>query len=312
MLLRLWILLACAWQVCLAAPGAQAAPLVVIVSSDNSAAYVETAQSLIQELERGGLSRHSVLQLNASQWSASRDESPRLYVALGSEAADLLARSATGVPVLCALLPRGSFESILSREGRKGSSRFSALFLDQPLARQFHLIRLAFPALRRVGVLWGPESSRDRGELRALAQASAVQLVEAEVSKDAPLFPALKQVLDGTDLLLAVPSPQVYNNSTIQNILLASFRANVPMMAFSSAYGRAGALLALYVTPVQVGVQAAQMARAVLEGKALPGSGAYSNDFQISVNEHVARSLGLSLDVQFLSRGLRQSEGLPW
>jgi ABC-type uncharacterized transport system substrate-binding protein len=65
------------------------------------------------------------------------------------------------------------------------------------------------------------------------------------------------------------------------------------------------------VTPHQVGVQAAQLARAVLQGKALPASGAYSTDFQIAVNEHVARSLGLSLDALELTRRLRLLEGRP-
>jgi hypothetical protein len=41
----------------------------------------------------------------------------------------------------------------------------------------------------------------------------------------------------------------------------------------------------------------------------LPASGAYSTDFQIAVNEHVARSLGLSLDALELTRRLRLFEG---
>ena len=311
MLLRLRILLAGVWLTCMVALGAQAAPSVVIVSSEKSVAYVETAQSLIEELERAGVSRSSVLMMSTSEWLDARPPSPRLYVTLGAEAADLLARSTPGAPVLCALLPRSSFEALLSRHGRKVSPQFSALFLDQPPARQLDLIRLAFPAARRVGVLWGAEPSKDRNAWRTQAQLAGMQLVEADVSSDELLFPALKQVLDGTDLLLAVPSPQVYNNNTIQNILLTSFRTHVPMVAFSPAYVRAGALLAVHVTPLQIGVQAAQITRSVLEGKALPASGVYSSDFQISVNEHVARSLGLPLDALDLRQRLRQREGSP-
>jgi ABC-type uncharacterized transport system substrate-binding protein len=83
------------------------------------------------------------------------------------------------------------------------------------------------------------------------------------------------------------------------------------MVAFSPAYVRAGALLAVHVTPFQIGIQAAQMTRNLLDGKALPASGVYSSDFQISVNEHVARSLGLSLDGQDLRQRLLQREGSP-
>ena len=311
MLLRLRMVLAGVWLSCMVALGAHAAPSVVIISSESSAAYVETAQGLTEELERSGVPRSSVLMMSTREWIAGRTQSARLYVTLGSEAAGLLAGSAPGVPVLCALLPRSSFEAALLQHGRKASSQFSALFLDQPPARQLELIRLVLPGTRRVGVLWGAGLSGDRSEFRAQAQAVALPLLEAEVGSEEQLFPALKHVLEGTDLLLAVPSPQIYNSRTIQNILLTSFRANVPMMAFSPAYVRAGALLAVYVTPHQVGVQAAQLARAVLQGKALPASGAYSTDFQIAVNEHVARSLGLSLDALDLTRRLRLLEGRP-
>ncbi|TSA09340.1 MAG: hypothetical protein D4R79_13815 [Comamonadaceae bacterium] len=311
MLLRLRMVLAGLWLTCMVALGAHAAPSVMVISSEGSAAYIETAQALTAELERSGVPRSSVLMMSTREWIDGSTQSARLYVTLGSEAAGLLAGSAPGVPVLCVLLPRSSFEAALLKHGRKASSQFSVLVLDQPPARQLELIRLALPGARRVGVLWGAGLSGDRSEFRAQAQSVALSLLEAEVGSEEQLFPALKHVLDGTDLLLAVPSPQIYNSRTIQNILLTSFRANVPMMAFSPAYVRAGALLAIYVTPHQVGVQAAQLARAVLQGKALPASGAYSTDFQIAVNEHVARSLGLSLDALDLTRRLRLLEGRP-
>ena len=118
-------------------------------------------------------------------------------------------------------------------------------------------------------------------------------------------------MLEDADLLLAVPDPQLYNSSSIQNILLASFRANVPLMAFSPAYVRAGALLALHVTPTQIGLQAAAIARGVLQGKALSATPLYSQDFSVAVNEHVARSLGLTLEPDALRVRLRRREGAP-
>jgi ABC-type uncharacterized transport system substrate-binding protein len=311
MLLRLWILLACVWQVGLAASGAQAAPLVVIVSSDTSAAYLETTQALVGELERMGVAPSKVRSLTVGEWSELVPLSPQLFVTLGAEAANALAKTELRSPVLCTLLPRASFEHALRLGGRKASARFSALYLDQPLSRQIELIHLALPAARRVGVLWGVEPAAEATALKALAQAQGLQLVEAAVSSGEPLFPALRQVLDNADVLLAVPNPQVYNSNTVQNILLTSFRAKVPMQAFSPAYVRAGALLSLHVTPAQVGLQAATLANAVLQGKSLPEAAVYSQDFQVSVNEHIARSFGLILDAEDLRRRLRLRERTP-
>ncbi len=82
-------------------------------------------------------------------------------------------------------------------------------------------------------------------------------------------------------------------------------------MAFSPAYVRAGALLALHVTPTQIGLQAATMTRSVLQGKALSATPVYSQDFSVAVNEHVARSLGLTLDAVALRERLRSREAAP-
>ncbi len=299
------------WLCICAVTGAHAAASVVIVSSERSPAYMEAAEALVGELERGGLPRVDVLQLTAQEWSTAGPLSPKLFIALGTEAAHALAQSVHAAPVLCTLLPRSSFERILQISGRKSSAQFSALYLDQPLNRQLELIRLALPAARRLGVLWGPESYVHASALKDLAQASGLELEEATVGRDESLFSSLKRVLERADLLLAVADPQLYNSSSIQNILLASFRAKVPLVAFSPAYVRAGALFALYVTPTQIGRQAAVMARLVLQGKTLPVNPVYSQDFSVAVNEHVARSLGLTLDADALRTRLRSKEGPP-
>jgi len=286
------------------------AATVVVVSSERSAAYTEAADALVAELERNGLPRQEVLQMTGLQWTAAGQLNPKLIVAVGAQATELLARAERRTPVLATLLPRASFERILRETGRKASSQLSALYLDQPLSRQLELLRLALPGARRVGVLWGPESIGQAPLLRALALARGLNLVEADVGPEEALFPSLKRVLDGTDLLLAVADSQVYSSASIQNILLASFRARVPMLAFSPAYARAGALLALYVTPAQIGLQAATMAATVLRGNALPEAPVYSKDFEVAVNEHVARSLGLRVDAESLRHSLRR-EGSP-
>jgi len=307
---RLRFLLFSLWLAVFAGACAHATVAVVIVSSERSPAYVEAAEALVSELERGGLSRYDMLQLTALEWAAAGPLAPKLFIALGTDAANALAKSELRAPMLSTLLPRSSFERVLRKSGRKSSSQFSALYLDQPLSRQLELIRLALPAARRIGVLWGAESQTQAPAFKTLVQASGLDLIEATVGHDELLFSSLKSVLEDADLLLAVADPQLYNSSSIQNILLASFRAKVPLVAFSPAYVRAGALLALHVTPTQIGQQAATIARGVLQGKALSTNPIYSQDFSVAVNEHVARSLGLTLDADALRARLRSREGL--
>ena len=302
-------LLACALAAaCAGAPAAE--PSLVLVSSESSPAFEQAASALLLELERGGLAAADVQRLSSAELPGST-ALPRLHVALGSPACAALAQREPRTPALCALIPRVSFERIAQDSGRRGGGQLSAVYLDQPLGRQLDLLRLALPAARSVGVLWGPESQAQAAALAQAATARNLRLVTATVGAGEGVFPALKQVLEDSDVLFAVADPQVYNGASIQNILLASFRARVPLLGFSGAYVRAGALLALYVTPEQVGLQVAKVARAALLGRPLPATPAYPRDFIVGVNENVARALGVSLDARALEERLRQMEKLP-
>jgi ABC-type uncharacterized transport system substrate-binding protein len=297
----------------LALPGAaQTSDIQVgIVRSQTSAPYLDATQALLK-----GLTRQSVPPEAVGVWSpaelaalsGTRLSSVKVWVALGTEAATALAQSPIKAPVLNALLPRSSFERVLRLSGRKASAEFNVLQLDQPLQRQLGLIRLALPKARRLGVVWGPDSLPKAAALRSLANGQGLSLQEARLDDETSLFAALKSVLDSSDVLLAVADPLVFNSSNIQNILMTTIRVQVPLVAFSPAYVRAGALLAVYSTSPQVGDQAAQWVLDVLANRVLPELALEPLDFEISVNEQVVRVLGLSFDVKALTLALRRQE----
>jgi len=172
-------------------------------------------------------------------------------------------------------------------------------------------MRLALPQAQQIGVLLGPDSVAKLPELRTQAQGAALLVRPAEVASDQALFPALREVLDGSDVFLALADPVVFNSTSIQNILLSSFRARVPMMAFSTAYVRAGASLALYSSPTQVGKQAGLVVMAALRSGHLPEQPIEPDDFLVDVNPNVTRALGLTLDGVELRQALRRLERLP-
>ena len=284
------------------------AALVVIVSGDQSPAYAEAAKTLVNALERQGVSRNEVLQLTTQEFKNAKSLAPKLFVALGTDASQALAQTELTTPVLCTLLPRSSFERVLNTYKRRASSTFSALYLDQPFNRQINLIQLALPAATQIGVLLGPESSQREAVLRKIVNAKGLALEVATVTHENELFFRLKQVLSNAEVLLAVADPLVFNNTTIQNILLSTFRAKVPLVGFSAGYARAGALFSLSTTPAQMGLQAAEMSLRVLGGGVLPAEPVYPKEFSIDVNAHVARALGLSLSQAGLTLELKNLE----
>lgn len=281
--------------------GFSQATTVAIVLSEQSSGYQNVARAIGVELERSGVAAGEITQFTPQEWTADRaNAAHKVVIPLGAEALKQVLGNEPAAPVVAALLPRIGFERIVRDSGRRLPNQITAVFLDQPLGRRVDLIRLVMPEAKSVGVLWGPESSASQSGLSQTLQSRGLSLVSSVVANAGGLFGGLRSVLDEADILLAVPDPQVYSGNTIANILLTTYRARIPVMAFSPAYVKAGAMVAIYATPQQMGLQAAGLARLALQGSPLPAA-QYPNEFEISVNDHVARSLGLNLDVRALT-----------
>lgn len=304
-------LIGIAFALCCAGP-AQAVGILVI-ASDRSSGYGEVRDVLVSELERSSVPRAEIAVRYAGEVGAvelASLEPSRLVITLGRDALKHVLALEQRVPVIAAMIPRSVFERVVGEAGRKPSALLTALYLDHPLGRQLDLLTLALPAAKKVGVLWGGDSVVHQRTLTAAANARGLELVNGFVSTDGAIFTGLKAALDGADVLLAVADPQVFNSTNISNILLTTYRARIPVLAFSPAYVKAGALLSLHTTSSQIGFQAAAMAKVVLQGGGLAAS-QYPMDYVVGVNEYVARSLGVVVDGPTLVERLHRLEKRP-
>jgi putative tryptophan/tyrosine transport system substrate-binding protein len=284
------------------------------VLSSPGGVHLATAQKLRELWGRDAL---PPISWRVGTWSELEPDAgalPQLVVTLGAAAYQQgversLSRPAwQGVAVLAALLPQALFPASQAR----GSWRMSAVLLDQPLERAVQLLRLALPQHLRIGVLFGPDSASLRPALgRALAVRGLKLVAQTVADGEEDLYPALRAVLDDADLLLALPDRQVFQSANMRNILLAAYRRRVPVLSYSSAHVRAGALLSLHTEPADVARQVASALRQWLAGHGLPAPGLAASA-SVAVNDQVARSLGLSLPPALaLERALALKGGAP-
>lgn len=304
--------LACLVNMTLVLDAAAAPPAIWVALSGEDGVYAETAAVLRAELEpKATLSVGMPATLLDGK--AAR---PALIVTVGAAAFDVTTKwleqrdaSWHGVPVLATLLPRAAYEKAREECTIPGHA-MSAVVLDQPPDRQMALIRRALPQMQRVAVLLGPQTRPLLGELGRAAAARGIQLAAtAEIGAPEGIFPALRQATSDADILLALPDPLIYNSSTLQNILLTGYRARVPLVGYSAAFVKAGALLAVYSTPAQVARHAAEVVRGWLAGRGLPPTQS-PREFAVAANPRVAASLGLSLDdADVIAEDLRRAEG---
>jgi putative ABC transport system substrate-binding protein len=276
---------------------------VLLVSSETGGAYDEAAEAFRAELSR-------IAPRISVTGTTIKDLAPfgntQLVVTLGNQAARGIAALGQHPPAIYSLLSRAGYEAIPGlREGHN-----TAILLDQPAARQIELVRLALPGFQRLALIEGNDSREAVAQLADAARDRNFTVARERVTDAQALFPALQQVTAAPAVLLATPDSGVFNSFNIQNILLTAYRQHSPVVGFSSAYVRAGAVLALYSTPAQIGRQTAEAAHAMLAGGSLPAPQG-PRYFEVGTNPQVARSLGIDLaEPDVLRARLARLEGL--
>ncbi len=279
------------------APAWAAESEVWLVLSEPGGAYAEAARALQEAWTREFRLTPNWRLATWSELAPETNALPQLIVTLGVraclEAVELaLANPALArVPLLATLLPQASYPVLAA----KALGRQSAVFIDQPAERIVRLLRLALPEYKRVGVLFGPDSLPVRPALaRALAARGLTLVEQTLLNGDKGVYPALRALFEDAELLLAIPDKLVYSPQNMPNILLAAYRQRIPLVSYSAAHVRAGALLALHTAPADTATQIALAIQQWLAGRKLPPP-ALADAASVAVNHQVARSLGLSL-----------------
>lgn len=274
--------------------GQAVAAQVAVVLSDDSAPYQEVYQVIRAHLDDSG---HTINRIYVAGLKGTVLDEARLTIAVGVRAAEALAAQSSRQPVLAVLVPRawyaGTGQAQLTDGGRRSAS---AIYIDQPFDRQARLIRLAFPELRRVGVLLSEGQRGLLGEIEEALRGQRLSLASRTLGTGERLIKPLEKLLSESELLLAVPDTQVFNRNTAQSLFLTTYRYRDPVLGYSDSLTRAGALLSVYSSPAQIARQAAEQTRIALDASSvrLPAP-AHPVYFSVSINEQVARSLGFSL-----------------
>ena len=292
--------------------GGSAAPRgeIIVVLSRDSEPHREVVTAMRSELARQNRAdlplRVLTLDELASQYDQLLKQKPALIVTVGSQAAQDLATRRPPIPLMHALIPRQTWEAL----PRTTAQRDSAVFLDQPVVRQLQLIKLALPGRVRLGAVTGPATARTGDELRAAARRLGLSVQIESIDQPAALLPALNRVVDDIQVLVSVPDPMVFAPNTIHHILLTTYRYRVPVLGLSRAYVDAGALLAVYSTPEDIGRQLGEVVGGLGNGRVVLPAPRYPKYYSVSVNPRVAASLGLSMETESaLLQKLQATEG---
>jgi ABC-type uncharacterized transport system substrate-binding protein len=260
---------------------------IALVLSDRGGSYADFSSTLEEALLGTTWTISARHQADAIPPLAGQAD---LVVTVGSEALRKILGRSDNPPIIATLLPRQSYEKILAEFRRPG--RITAIYLDQPPARQAAFINHLLPGLKRTGMLVSNETRNIAGQYRQAFSSAGLILDSEDADTESTLLPALNSLLGRVNVLIAVPDSKIYHRNNIKPILITAFRYQRPVIGYSPAFVNAGALAALHSTPAQIARQTADTI--VAHGTNLQAPAAPSQ-FAIAINSNVALSLGLSI-----------------
>lgn len=274
--------------------------LAVVLSSD-SAPYQEFAAAF---KNKSATALQVQIFDSPEAYFAERGSSD-MVMAVGMHATEML-MSGGHAPLLAVMVPQSGYESLI-KSPSKHANVVSAIYLNQPWGRQIDFLCSVLPIRHRVGVLHVSALSQELHQISAEVIRHGGVLVTQEVRAESSLSAGLDELLRISDVLLAVPDGAIYSAGNIRNILLSTYRQNVPLLGWSQAFVNAGAIAALYSSPEQLAEQALQMVLGYEQSGRLRAA-QYPAEFSIAINRQVARSLGIVIGSEAEIR-LRMKKG---
>jgi len=169
-----------------------------------------------------------------------------------------------------------------------------AILLDQPLYRYLAFCRLLL-GLDTVGIILEGDLEGDPA-LAAGVNENDLILNQYRLDSSNKLLPLLRELLHENDALLMLPRQSIYNPDSLKAVLLTSYRNHKPVISYSPAHVRAGALASIYSSPVDIGRHLAQIVNRRLEHPSASSVGfEYARFYTIATNPSVAQALAITL-----------------
>ena len=216
-----------------------------------------------------------------------------LVISIGSKTTQSLLKLDLNKPILSALIPLQIYKSLKKKYSTKAD--WSSLVIDHPLERQFYLISAIMGSDKKTGIILGPYTKDLNEDLINASNRSSQKIKIEEIENTEQLTPSLKSLSRTSDVLLTLPDPGIYNKATIRGILLLSYRKKLPIIGFSHAYVKAGAIAAVYSKPEQISLQLVNITQHFMQHSFFDKKRFNPNDFSVAINRNIARSLGIKI-----------------
>lgn len=273
---------------------------VVLVSNNSHFGLVHHIEALLFAEKEQPKLIHFATEAIQSPTFFDKYQDTCLIVTIGAQALVSVLNTNTSIPVFSVLIRKNIFHNLLSEHHRSlqdADHPINVFYLDQPLERQFNLLKCLISKKNRepVGVLLGSQSLAEQEQLHMLAQKEKIVLNTICINPSENPVAALDKFFGEAKVMLAIPDHRIYNSQTARGLLLTAFHKRLPMIGYSRTFVNNGALGAVYSTTKQLAQQSAQQILALVQQQKLPPA-QYPQEFAVAVNYQVAQTLGINIE----------------
>ncbi|MGD0884195.1 MAG: ABC transporter substrate-binding protein [Thermodesulfovibrionales bacterium] len=221
---------------------------------------------------------------------------PDAVLAIGMDAFQG-AQSIKDIPVVFTMVPHLP-SSVTGRQNIYGVS------MTVSPEKQLDTILQLVPTAKRIGIIYDPQNAESFvREASQSALAKGIILIPKKASKPGDVPSLIESMQDKIDVFWMLPDTTVINAETVNSLLLFSFQNKIPIFAFATKYVEMGALAALNIDPVDLGVQAGEIMKRLLDQKkggiAAPVA---PRKTVLTINRKIARKLGIDISKTILEK----------
>jgi hypothetical protein len=252
--------------------------IIIVKSSDNNY-FNQSVETLIKQVDRS--TEFKVVMPQDLDAVVETGDEQQIYVALGQTAAEAVI---------------SAFNAYLTEEQSRNLNLENqvAVLLDQPLQRYLAFCSLML-AVDSVGIITEQAIVLDQGQ-SDLLRILDFSLNQYQIDPRNKLLPVLRRLLMLNDALLMLPSQSVYNRDTLKGVLLAGYRNRKPVISYSPAHVKSGALASIYSSPVDIGRHLATLINRQLQTPGQQTRGfEFARYYSIRTNPRIAAALGIEL-----------------
>lgn len=177
------------------------------------------------------------------------------------------------------------------------NENFYGISMNVNPGQQLEIIKKSIPDLNNIGLIYNPYNTGNLvSKVVKEAEKTGVKVIPGQALKAVDVPPLFKDMSDKIRAFWMLPDITLMTPESIELMLSTSIEKKIPILTFSSKYVEMGALMSIAVDPFDMGQQAGELARKLLdEGFKGEDKTIFARKGVVTFNRKVAEKLGIKL-----------------